>query len=73
MDRERDALSVEEESFFSCIREGRKPLANVYIGAADSRAVIYANQAMETGQKVFWPKSVSPLKEIQITNNFKRS
>ena len=71
MERERDALTVEEEGFFACIREGRKPLADVYIGAADSRAVIYANRAMETGQKVFWPKVNGTPKEIQITRNVK--
>jgi predicted dehydrogenase len=56
MDKERDALTVEEESFFACVRDGKKPLADVHVGAADSRAVIFANRAMETGQKVFWPK-----------------
>jgi predicted dehydrogenase len=73
MDREQDALTVEEESFFACIREGKKPLADVHIGAADSRAVIYANQAMETGQKVFWPKGNGIPKEIQITRSVKQS
>ena len=73
MDRERDALTVEEESFFACVCEGKKPLANVHVGAADSRAVIYANQAMETRQKVFWPKGNGTPKEIQITRNVKQS
>lgn len=66
MDKERDALTVEEEAFFACIREGKKPLADVHIGAADSRAVIYANRAMETNQRVFWPKETAapPLTQI---------
>ena len=29
MDKERDALTVEEEAFFACIREGKKPIADV--------------------------------------------
>jgi predicted dehydrogenase len=66
MDKENDALTVEEQSFFSCVREGKKPIANVHVGAADSRAVIYANRAMETNQKVFWPKETvaPPVTEI---------
>ena len=66
VDRERDALTVEEEAFFTCIREGKKPLADVHVGAADSRAVIYANRAMETNQRVFWPKETTtpPLTQI---------
>ena len=67
MDRERDPLTVEEESFFACIREGKKPIADVQVGAADSRAVIYANRAMELNQKVFWPKAPQLPAEIQIT------
>ncbi len=46
-------------SFFACIREGKKPIADVHVGAADSRAVIFANRAMETNQRVFWPKETA--------------
>jgi len=67
MDRERDPLTVEEESFFECVREGKKPVANIDIGAADSRAVIYANRAMELKQKVFWPNQPSIPLESQIS------
>ncbi len=55
VEKDRDAIAVEEEHFFQCIREGRKPIANIDIGTADSRAVIYANRAMDTRQRVFWP------------------
>jgi predicted dehydrogenase len=55
VEKDRDAIAVEEEHFFQCIREGKQPIANVAIGAADSRAVIYANRAMDLKQKVFWP------------------
>jgi predicted dehydrogenase len=66
VDKERDALTVEEEAFFASIREGKKPIADVHVGAADSRAVIYANRAMETNQRVFWPKETAtpPLTQI---------
>ena len=67
MDRERDPLTVEEESFFACIREGKKPIADLQVGAADSRAVIYANRAMELNQKVFWPKEPRAPTEMQVT------
>ena len=67
MDKEQDALTVEEDSFFACVREGKKPLADVHVGAADSRAVIFANRAMETGQKVFWPKATGLPPVTQIS------
>jgi predicted dehydrogenase len=67
MDRERDPLYIEEESFFQCIREGKKPIADIDIGAADSRAVIYANRAMELKQRVLWPNQLSTPLEPQIT------
>jgi predicted dehydrogenase len=67
MDKEQDALTVEEDSFFACVREGKKPLADVHVGAADSRAVIFANRAMETGQKVFWPKETGLPPVTQIS------
>jgi predicted dehydrogenase len=55
VEKDRDAIAVEEEHFFHCIREGKRPIANVDTGTADSRAVIYANRAMDLKQKVFWP------------------
>jgi len=67
MDRERDPLYIEEESFFQCVREGKKPIADIDIGAADSRAVIYANRAMELRQRVLWPNQPSMPIESQIT------
>jgi predicted dehydrogenase len=67
MDQERDALTVEEEAFFASIRERRKPIADVHVGAADSRAVIYANRAMETNQRVFWPKEIVPPQVTQVS------
>ncbi len=67
MDKEQDALTAEEEAFFACIRQGKKPIANVHVGAADSRAVIYANQAMQTNQKVFWPKESAAPEVTQIS------
>jgi predicted dehydrogenase len=68
MERERNPLALEEESFFECVREGKKPAANINVGAADSRAVIYANRAMDLNQKVFWPNRPSVPLETQISN-----
>ncbi|MEW5980052.1 MAG: Gfo/Idh/MocA family oxidoreductase [Acidobacteriota bacterium] len=54
-EKERNAIAAEHDGFFTSIREGKKPAANLDVAAADSRAVIYANQAMQLNQKVFWP------------------
>ena len=53
--RERNPIQAEDEHFFECIRQGKTPLANLDVGAADSRSVIYANRAMEEKQRVNWP------------------
>ena len=38
------------------IRDGKPAVAPLEIGMADALGVIYANRAIETGQKVSWPK-----------------
>lgn len=56
VERERNPIQAEDERFFECIRQGKKPLADLDVGAADSRAVIYANRAMDRKEMVTWPE-----------------
>jgi hypothetical protein len=46
----------EMSNFFASIREGKPVIAPLEIGVADAEGVIYGNHAVETGQKIFWPK-----------------
>ena len=46
----------EMSNFLATIREGKPIIAPLEIGVADAQGVIYGNRAIETGQKVFWPK-----------------
>ena len=50
-----DPWYEEMVNYFASIREGKPVAAGLEIGAADSLGVIYANRAIETGTKVFWP------------------
>ncbi len=54
LEQERNPIQAEDEHFFECIRQGKKPLADLDVGAADSRAVIYANRAMDQKTRVTW-------------------
>lgn len=54
VERERNPIQAEDEHFFECIRQGKKPRADLDVGVADSRAVIYANRAMEKKERVIW-------------------
>ena len=56
VERERNPIQAEDEHFFECIRQGTKPLADLDVGTADSRAVIYANRAMDRKERVTWPE-----------------
>jgi len=46
----------EMTNYFASIREGKPVVAPLELGEADALAVIYGNRAVDTGQKVFWPK-----------------
>ncbi|MGA9058398.1 MAG: hypothetical protein WB763_18010, partial [Terriglobia bacterium] len=46
----------EMSNFLASVREGKPVVAPLEIGVADAQGVIYGNRAVETGQKVFWPK-----------------
>jgi len=43
-------------NYFASIREGKPVVAPLELGEADALAVIYGNRAVDTGQKVFWPR-----------------
>jgi hypothetical protein len=45
-------VDTELESFFQNCRDGKRPLADLEIGLADSVAVILSNLAMDEGRKV---------------------
>lgn len=53
--RRRGALYLELESFASCIREGKKPAVDVYVGRDAAVSVLLANRAMEEGRVVKFP------------------
>lgn len=45
----------ELNNYFAGIRDGQPVAAPIQVGLADALAVIYANRAIDTGQKVYWP------------------
>jgi hypothetical protein len=52
-----DPRWYELRNLMASIHEGKPIAAPLDIGAADARGVIYGNRAIDTGQRVFWPKS----------------
>jgi predicted dehydrogenase len=52
----RDPIWQELYNYLASIREGKPVAAGFQLGADDAYAVIYANQAIESGRKVLWPK-----------------
>jgi predicted dehydrogenase len=46
----------EMANFLASVRESKPVVAPLELGVADALAVIYGNRAVDTGQKVFWPK-----------------
>ena len=53
-EEQRNPVDTELESFFKNCRDGKKPLADVEVGLADSVAVMLSNQAMDEGRKVYF-------------------
>ena len=51
-----DPTWTQLENFFASIREGKPVAAPLEVGLADALGVIYANRAIDTGQKVWWPQ-----------------
>ncbi len=54
-EEQHDPWWSEQTNFFASIRDGKPVAAPLEMGVADALAVIYANRAVETGQKVLWP------------------
>jgi predicted dehydrogenase len=53
-EEQRNPVDTELESFFRNCRDGKKPLADLEVGLADSIAVILSNQAMDEGRRVYF-------------------
>jgi predicted dehydrogenase len=49
---ERNPVDSELEGFFECVRTGKKPVADLELGLADSVAVMLSNLAMDEGRRV---------------------
>lgn len=52
----------ELKNFMASVREGKPNACPLEVGVADAHGVIYGNRAIDTGQKVFWPKNPSSQK-----------
>lgn len=52
-----DAWYEELTNYIASIRDNYPVACGIELGVADARGVIYGNRAVDTGQKVFWPKS----------------
>lgn len=53
-EEERNPVTLSLESFFNCVKDGRKPLANLEVGLGDSTGVILSNLAMDEGRRVHY-------------------
>jgi predicted dehydrogenase len=51
---QKNPVDTELETFFQNCRDGKKPLADVEVGLADSVSVILSNLAMDEGRKVYF-------------------
>src|SRR5262249_5536648 len=49
----RHPVDVQLDSFLDCVRTGKRPLADLEVGLADSTAVILSNLAMDEGRRVY--------------------
>lgn len=55
---ENDAWYEELTNFIASVRDSKPVACGLDQGIADARAVIYGNRAIDTGRKVFWPKTI---------------
>jgi predicted dehydrogenase len=53
-EEDRNPVDVELESFFDACHTGKRPLADMEVGLADSTTVILANLAMDEGRRVYF-------------------
>jgi predicted dehydrogenase len=51
-----DPWYSEMVNYLASVREGKPVAAPLEIGVSDALGVIYGNRAVDTGQKIFWPK-----------------
>ncbi|MGE5567966.1 MAG: Gfo/Idh/MocA family protein [Rhodospirillales bacterium] len=51
---DQNPVDTQMEGFFESVRTGKKPLADLEIGLADSTMVILANLAMDEGRRVYF-------------------
>jgi hypothetical protein len=51
-EEQRNPVDTELESFFTSCRDGKRPLADLEVGLADSVAVILSNLAMDQERRV---------------------
>ena len=51
-EEQRNPVDIELESFFNNCRDGKRPLADLEVGLADSVAVILSNLAMDEERRV---------------------
>lgn len=56
-DEPHDPWWYELKNFLATIRDGKPNACPLELGVADAHGVIYGNRAIDTGQKVFWPKA----------------
>jgi predicted dehydrogenase len=56
-DEPHDPNWSELSNFFASIQDGKPVAAPLEVGVSDALAVIYGNRAIDTGQRVFWPKT----------------
>jgi predicted dehydrogenase len=50
----KNPVDTQLESFFECVRTGKKPVADLEVGLADSTAVMLSNLAMDEGRRVYF-------------------
>ena len=53
-EEDRNPVDVELDSFMESVRTGKRPLADLEVGLADSTAVMLANHAMDEGRRVYF-------------------
>ena len=51
---EQNPVDTELDSFFESVRTGKRPLADLELGLADSTAVILSNLAMDENRRVYF-------------------
>lgn len=54
LEEDKNPVNAEIEGYFESVRTGKKPLADLEVGLADSTAVILSNLAMDEGRRVYF-------------------